>query len=80
MSAETWLGAAGCASGSQTWSGTRPAFAPKPTSASAKGMAAGSAGLARNATKASKRRDPAKLPSTRKAAKSAAAPRCEAMR
>src|SRR5213594_3118912 len=33
MSAETWLGAAGWASGSQTWSGTRPALDPKPTSA-----------------------------------------------
>src|SRR5207253_3052052 len=36
MSAETGLGAAGCALGSQTWSGTRPAFAPKPTSARTK--------------------------------------------
>jgi len=26
ISAETWLGAAGWASGSQTWSGTSPAF------------------------------------------------------
>ena len=34
ISAETWLGAAGCASGSQTCSGTRPAFEPAPTSAS----------------------------------------------
>ena len=30
MSAEAWLGAAGCARGSQTWSGTAPAFEPKP--------------------------------------------------
>ena len=35
MSAETWLGAAGCASGSQTCSGTPPAFAPKPSASSA---------------------------------------------
>ena len=34
MSAETGDGAAGCASGSQTCSGTSPAFAPKPRSAS----------------------------------------------
>ena len=34
ISAETWLGAAGCASGSQTCSGTNPALVPKPTSAS----------------------------------------------
>jgi hypothetical protein len=30
ISAETWLGAAGCASGSQTCSGTTPAFDPAP--------------------------------------------------
>ena len=34
--AETGEGAAGWASGSQTWSGTRPALAPKPASASRK--------------------------------------------
>jgi hypothetical protein len=34
--ADTGDGAAGCASGSQTWSGTRPALAPKPASASRK--------------------------------------------
>ena len=33
ISAETWLGAAGCASGSQTCSGTTPAFEPAPASA-----------------------------------------------
>ncbi len=33
ISAETGDGAAGCASGSQTCSGTRPALAPKPSSA-----------------------------------------------
>ncbi len=33
MSADTCDGAAGCASGSQTCSGTIPAFVPKPTSA-----------------------------------------------
>ena len=38
--AETWLGAAGWASGSQTCSGTRPAFEPAPTSASASTTAA----------------------------------------
>ena len=31
--ADTWLGAAGCASGSQTCSGTSPAFDPAPISA-----------------------------------------------
>ena len=34
MSADTWLGAAGCASGSHTCSGTRPALEPNPRSAS----------------------------------------------
>ena len=32
--ADTWLGASGCARGSQTCSGTRPAFDPNPASAS----------------------------------------------
>src|SRR5574340_1370395 len=36
-SAEMWLGAAGGASGSQTWSGTRPALVPNPTTARAGG-------------------------------------------
>ena len=34
INAETWLGAAGCASGSQTCAGTIPAFDPNPISAS----------------------------------------------
>ena len=34
ISAETWLGAAGWASGSQTCSGISPAFEPAPISAS----------------------------------------------
>ncbi len=79
MSAETWLGAAGCASGSQTCSGTRPAFVPNPTRASAKSSEAGSPTPPAVAN-ASKRRDPATLPSARKSAKIAAVPRCEAMR
>src|ERR1039458_1243305 len=33
ISAETWLGAAGCARGSQTWRGTTPALVAKPPSA-----------------------------------------------
>ena len=36
MSAETWDGAAGCASGSQACSGTSPALVPKPRKASPK--------------------------------------------
>ena len=40
MSAETWLGAAGWASGSQTCSGTRPALEPAPISASTRTTAA----------------------------------------
>ena len=39
ISAETWLGAAGCASGSHTCSGTRPAFEPAPISARIKANA-----------------------------------------
>ena len=33
INAETWLGAAGCASGSQACSGTMPALEPAPISA-----------------------------------------------
>ena len=33
MSADTGLGASGCALGSQTWNGTTPAFDPNPTNA-----------------------------------------------
>ena len=36
ISADTWLGATGCAIGSHTCSGTTPALAPKPRSASTK--------------------------------------------
>ena len=36
ITAETWLGAAGCASGSQMCTGQNPAFVPKPASASQK--------------------------------------------
>ena len=36
MSAETWLGAAAWAPGSQKWSGTSPALSPKPSRARAK--------------------------------------------
>ena len=50
ISADTWLGAAGCASGSQTCSGTRPAFDPAPISATISTTAATSAsgGFARD--------------------------------
>ena len=44
ISAEAWLGATGCASGSQTCAGTMPAFEPNPISASTK-TAEQSAGL-----------------------------------
>ena len=40
MSAEMLLGAAGCASGSQTWSGMMPALTPKPTKKSTKSSVA----------------------------------------
>ena len=40
ISAETWLGAAGWASGNQTCSGTIPAFDPAPIRASMKARAA----------------------------------------
>jgi hypothetical protein len=40
MSAETFEGATGCASGSQTWSGITPAFAAKPKKARKKAAAA----------------------------------------
>ena len=50
ITADTGLGAAGCASGSQTWNGTKPAFVPKPTSASRNRPPAEPAGAA-NAAK-----------------------------
>src|SRR5271165_356615 len=40
INAETWLGAAGCASGSQACSGTTPALDPAPISASTNANAA----------------------------------------
>src|SRR5215469_18290054 len=43
ISAETWLGAAGCASGNQTCSGTRPALEPAPISVRIKMEAASAA-------------------------------------
>ena len=54
IKAETWLGAAGCASGSQTWSGTRPAFEPAPARTSSKTPAAipAEGGMARMAANA----------------------------
>ena len=42
ISAETWLGAAGWASGSQACSGTSPAFEPAPISVSTTTSAAAS--------------------------------------
>ena len=36
MSADTGLGASGCALGNHTWKGTAPAFDPKPTNANMK--------------------------------------------
>ena len=78
ISAETWLGAAGCARGSQTCSGTRPAFEPKPTSARTKTAfrVAGARDPA-PARRASNDHEPAPpLPSRKKAASRAARPRC----
>jgi len=40
ISADTWLGAAGWASGSQTCNGTMPAFEPAPSSAKVRMSAA----------------------------------------
>ena len=78
ITAETWLGAAGCASGSQTCTGQKPALVPKPTSASTKQtvLPPSAAAPAMSAK--------AKLPAPRaKQAKSASrisTPMCEAMR
>ena len=47
MSADTWLGAAGCASGNQTCSGTSPALEPAPSRASARTAAASGGGEVR---------------------------------
>ena len=62
ISADTWLGAAGCASGSQTCSGTSPAFDPAPISASANAPAA-TAGPAVCRRMLSKARPPVAPPS-----------------
>ena len=58
ISAETWLGAAGWASGSQTWNGMTPALVPKPTSASRKQTLAASGERPRpSASKSSEERE-----------------------
>ena len=46
ITAETGLGAAGCASGSQTCSGNKPAFVPNPISAKRNSPPADPAGTA----------------------------------
>ena len=63
MSAETWLGAAACAPGSQKWSGSTPAFMPNPHRASATAAVAAPPTAARPAM-AEKSYEPAIRPSS----------------
>ncbi len=79
MRAETWLGAAAWAPGSQKWSGTRPAFRPKPRNASAKAQVARGAAPSRR-TIAANSKEPAMRPSTAKRAKRARFPTWAAAR
>ena len=79
MSAETWDGAAGCASGSQTWNGTSPALVPKPTTASTNSRPA-TAGDAWPSCISSNSSDPPARPMRRNSAIRNAVPRCVATR
>src|SRR5262249_21466227 len=76
ISADTWLGAAGCAIGSQTCNGTSPAFEPKPTNASVKikFLTAGDS-VEAPARRSAKAPDPP-FDSSMKAASSVASPAC----
>src|SRR5438067_715314 len=76
ITAETCVGAAGCASGSQMWRGMKPAFTPKPTIARRKMALAPVAVRAPPAPNESKSSVPCEPSSTgAEAAKPAAQPR-----
>ena len=79
MSAETWLGAAACAPGSQKWSGTRPALRPKPRSASVQSQLA-FAPVEPRCCQPAKSKVPLALPTIEKKAKMAKVPACAATR
>ena len=81
--AETWLGAAGCASGSQTCMGARPALAPKPSTASTNNAAAMPGEACAKAARVaalSRAVSPVVCHSSTKKAMRATAPRCAAVR
>ncbi|OQC57340.1 MAG: hypothetical protein BWX54_01191 [Verrucomicrobia bacterium ADurb.Bin018] len=75
ITADTGLGAAGCASGSHTCSGKKPTFAPKPNNASVNKSPA--APPARHVAKSC---EPSARPSKANSAIKNAAPRCVATR
>ena len=79
ITAETWLGAAAWAPGSQKWSGTRPALRPNPTSASSASHEA-AAPLERSPLQAEKSKLPRALPTAAKKAKMAKVPAWAAAR
>ncbi len=76
IKAETWLGAAGCARGSQTCSGAMPAFEPNANSASAKTADAAAGEAAAPCTRSAAKLRSAPCPRMRNAASSAANPAC----
>ena len=76
ITADTCEGAAGWASGSQTCIGMKPAFVPKPITASRNSTPLG-AGAAESRSKSS---DPAFWPNSRNIANEKAVPRCMATR
>ena len=77
ITAETWLGAAGCASGSQTCSGKKPALVPNPTTASRNATLASGAGSPPR--RLSKSSEPPWARSRKNASRNAV-PRCVATR
>jgi hypothetical protein len=76
MSAETWLGAAGWASGSQTCSGITPALAPKPRARSPKARPAAPGVSGPAVDQSAKRKLPVQAPSSSMPASRQASPAC----
>ena len=76
MSAETWLGAAGWARGSQTCNGIMPALAPKPRNASTKARLRVAAGRLAAVARRSANAPMPPFISRKKATMRAASPTC----
>ena len=80
ITADTGLGAAGCASGNQPWSGIRPAFNPKPISPSVNAKETTTGARSAKPTKPAKSAPPEIAPNRRNIARRQAALACEAAR